>query len=66
MVHLPVHRMDIQVIQVIRKIRVKPVTPVVPNKKENPAPLVLPKEIGLLDHYGRKEANCVEDAPKAG
>ena len=35
-------------------------------KKENPAPQVLPKKIGLSDHYGRKEANCVEDAPKAG
>jgi hypothetical protein len=35
-------------------------------KRENPALLVLPKENGLSDHYGRKEANCVEDAPKAG
>ena len=35
-------------------------------QKENPAPQVLPKKIGLSDHYGRKEANCVEDAPKAG
>ena len=35
------------------------------SKRENPALLVLPKENGLSDHYGRKEANCVEDAPKA-
>ncbi len=46
--------------------RVAPVSPVILTKKENPAPQVLPKEIGLSDHYGRKEANCVEDAPKAG
>jgi len=40
--------------------------PVMLTKKENPALRVLPKENGLLDHYGRKEANCVQDAPKAG
>jgi hypothetical protein len=42
------------------------VAPVGLTKLENPALLVLPKENGLSDHYGRKEANCVEDAPKAG
>jgi len=42
------------------------VAPVGLTKLENPALLVLPKENGLSDHYGRKEANCVENAPKAG
>jgi hypothetical protein len=45
--------------------QVAPVGPAILTKNKKPAPLVLPKEIGLSDHYGRKEANCVEDAPKA-
>jgi len=49
-----------------RKNQVKPVGHTALTKKENPAPQVLPKENGQSDHYGRKEANCVEDAPKAG
>jgi hypothetical protein len=46
--------------------RVTPVVLVVPTKRKNPAPVVLPKKNGLSDLYGRKENNCVEDAPKAG